>query len=123
MHPSAELTREYSVRVFGDVTKEQLRRLRDGLELDDGPAQFAEVEYTGGEGSNRWYRVIVTEGRNRLVRRLWEAVGHRVSRLIRTRYGPVRLPRDLPAGRHRYLDRPELEALYDAVGLEFPEDT
>lgn len=120
MHPSSELTREYSARVFGDVTKDELRRLRAGIELDDGPARFAEVEFAGGEGRNRWYRVVVTQGRNRLVRRIWEAIGHRVSRLIRTRYGPVRLPRDLQPGRHRYLDRAELEALYDAAGLEFP---
>ncbi len=120
MHPSSELTREYSARVFGDVTKDELRRLRAGIELDDGPARFAEVEFAGGEGRNRWYRVVVTQGRNRLVRRIWEAIGHRVSRLIRTRYGPVRLPRDLQPGRHRYLDRAELEALYDAAGLELP---
>jgi len=122
MHPSAELQREYAVRVLGEVSEEKLRRLRRGVELDDGNAKFDTVEFAGGEGSNRWYRVVVAEGRNRLVRRLWEAVGHRVSRLIRTRYGPARLPRDLPAGRYRFLPRKELDALYDAVGLESPAD-
>ena len=121
MHPSAELRRQYSVRVLGEVSPQKLQRLRNGVELEDGIAKFDEVEFTGGEGSNRWYRVVVTEGRNRLVRRLWEAVDHRVSRLIRTRYGPIRLPRELPAGRHRFLDAGELETLYSAVALELPE--
>lgn len=122
MHPSAELVREYSVRVLGEVSQEQLKRLRRGVELEDGMAKFDQLEFTGGEGSNRWYRVTVAEGRNRLVRRLWEAIGHRVSRLIRTRFGPVALPRDLPVGRHRFLNRPQLDSLYAAVGLEPPAD-
>jgi 23S rRNA pseudouridine2605 synthase len=118
MHPSAELQRHYSVRVLGEVSQQQLTKLRKGVELDDGVARFDDVEYTGGEGSNRWYRVVVSEGRNRVVRRLWEAVGHRVSRLIRTRYGPVRLPRALPAGKFRYANTAEFAALYEAAGLE-----
>jgi 23S rRNA pseudouridine2605 synthase len=122
MHPSSGLRREYSVRVRGEVSSEELRRLRRGVELEDGTAKFDELDFAGGEGSNRWYRVTVTEGRNRLVRRLWEALGHRVSRLIRIAYGPIRLPRDLPAGRYRYLDQAEVAALYAAVALEPPED-
>jgi len=120
MHPSSELQREYSVRVLGEVSEHTLRRLRDGVELEDGEAHFDELDFAGGEGSNRWYRVIVTEGRNRLVRRLWEAEGHRISRLIRTRYGPVSLPRDLRVGKNRFLSPRDLEALYEAVNLDLP---
>ncbi|MFW2403758.1 MAG: pseudouridine synthase [Gammaproteobacteria bacterium] len=123
MHPSAELQRHYSVRVLGEVSPQQLTKLRQGVRLDDGDAKFDEVEYTGGEGSNRWYRVVVSEGRNRVVRRLWEAVGHRVSRLIRTRFGPVRLPRSLSTGKFRYATPAEFEALYEAARLELPEAT
>jgi 23S rRNA pseudouridine2605 synthase len=120
MHPSAGLKRQYSVRVLGDVSDSKLQRLRRGVELDDGTAAFDEVEPGGGEGSNRWYRVVVTQGRNRVVRRLWEGVGNRVSRLIRTRFGPLKLPRNLPAGRHRFATVAELDALYDAAGIERP---
>jgi len=121
MHPSAELKRQYSVRVLGDVSPEKLQRLRRGIELEDGVAKFNEVEFSGGEGSNRWYRVVVTEGRNRLVRRLWEAAGYRVSRLIRTQYGPISLARELAAGKHRFLDLAEVKKLYAAVEREYPE--
>jgi len=120
MHPSSEVQREYSVRVLGEVADHTLRRLREGVELEDGEAHFDELEFAGGEGSNRWYRVVVTEGRNRVVRRLWEAEGHRVSRLIRTRYGPVSLPRDLRIGKHRFLSPRDLEVLYAAMSLELP---
>jgi 23S rRNA pseudouridine2605 synthase len=120
MHPSSEVTREYSVRVLGEVTDKALQQLRQGIELDDGPAHFDEMQFAGGEGSNRWYRVVVSEGRNRIVRRLWEAAGYRVSRLIRTRYGPVKLPRPLSAGKFRYLKVNELEAVYAAGGLKLP---
>jgi 23S rRNA pseudouridine2605 synthase len=121
MHPSSELPREYSVRVLGEVADHTLRRLREGVELEDGEGHFDQLEFAGGEGSNRWYRVVVTEGRNRLVRRLWEAEGHRVSRLIRIRYGPVSLPRSLRIGKHRFMNSRELETLYAAVNLELPE--
>ena len=120
MHPSAELKRQYSVRVLGEVTQEKLQQLRQGIELDDGMAKFDELEFSGGEGSNRWYRVVVMEGRNRLVRRLWETAGYRISRLIRTRYGPISLPRELSAGKYRFLHSAELESVYGAVGLEMP---
>lgn len=120
MHPSTELQRQYAVRVLGDVSAKVLQRLRRGIELEDGMAKFDEVEFTGGEGSNRWYRIVVTEGRNRLVRRLWEAAGFRVSRLIRTGFGPISLPRKLAVGKHRYLDTGEVESLYAAAGLDVP---
>jgi 23S rRNA pseudouridine2605 synthase len=117
MHPSRELEREYAVRVQGTVTEATLTRIRDGVLLQDGKARFDSVEPAGGAGSNRWFRVVVREGRNRLVRRVWEAVECRVSRLIRVRYGPVQLPRSLRQGSHRMLKDKELAALYAAAGI------
>jgi 23S rRNA pseudouridine2605 synthase len=118
MHPSAGLKREYAVRVLGEVGADELRRLRKGMVLDDGKARFEIVEPAGGEGRNRWYKVVVSEGRNRIVRRAFEAVGYRVSRLIRVRFGPVQLPRPLPAGSFRPFSSQEMNSLYDAVGIE-----
>jgi 23S rRNA pseudouridine2605 synthase len=120
MHPSGGLAREYAVRVHGRVAEADLRRLRTGVELDDGPGRFEALEEEGGEGANRWYRVAVSEGRNRIIRRLWESVGCQVSRLIRVRFGPVTLPRHLPRGRWRELLGAELAGLYQAVGLAAP---
>lgn len=93
MHPSREVEREYAVRVFGEVTDAIKRQLTMGIQLDDGPASFKTLTYKGGEGINQWYNVTLTEGRNREVRRLWEAVGIQVSRLIRVRYGDLDLPK------------------------------
>lgn len=121
MHPSSGLEREYMVRILGAVDDATLQRLRDGLVLDDGPARFDVLEPAGGGETNRWFRVLVKEGRNRLVRRLWEAAGCQVSRLIRVRYGPVVLPRGLRTGRHQLLEGEELQALYAAAGLSAPE--
>jgi 23S rRNA pseudouridine2605 synthase len=118
MHPSSELIREYSVRVLGEIEAAALKKLRRGIELEDGPARFETLEFAGGEAQNRWYQVSVTGGRNRIVRRLFEAVGHRVSRLIRIRFGPINLPRPLPAGKNRPLSPGEISALYAAVGLQ-----
>ncbi len=112
MHPRYELEREYSVRVQGVPDLEKLRR---GVELEDGPAAFQRVEAEAGrraEGTNRWYRVVLREGRNREVRRLFEAVGARVSRLVRVRYGPVALPADLAAGKWRELPQNALKGLF-----------
>ena len=122
MHPRRGVPRRYAVRVAGDPGPAQLAALRAGIELDDGPARFEELEFAGGEGFNRWFNVSVREGRNRLVRRLWEAAGLTVSRLIRIGFGPVALPRDLRPGRHRRLLGAELQALYEAAGLPCPED-
>lgn len=121
MHPSWELEREYAVRVLGAADEALLQRLQEGVMLDDGMAAFATLEDAGGQGVNHWYHVVVREGRNREVRRLWESQGLKVSRLIRIRYGPVSLPRELRAGRFQDLSPAELKALYAAVDLPAPE--
>lgn len=98
MHPRFGLEREYAVRVRGQVTPEALLALQRGVELEDGPARFKKVVFKGGEGVNSWYHVVLTEGRNREVRRLWETQNVEVSRLIRIRYGSVTMPRFLVRG-------------------------
>ena len=98
MHPSRKVEREYAVRVFGDVDEAMLQRLRHGVKLEDGPAKFNKITYRGGEGRNHWFHVVLTEGRNREVRRLWESQEVQVSRLIRVRYGAMEMPRQLPLG-------------------------
>jgi 23S rRNA pseudouridine2605 synthase len=117
MHPSREIEREYAVRVQGTVSETTLARIREGIPLDDGIARFDSVDPTGGDGSNQWLRVVVSEGRNRLVRRVWEAVECRVSRLIRVRYGPVELPRSLRPGHYQLLKDNEMESLYAMAGM------
>jgi 23S rRNA pseudouridine2605 synthase len=118
MHPSNEVEREYAVRVNGTVTGEMLRQLASGVALEDGPAHFDDIVDGGGEGYNHWYYVVIREGRNREVRRLWEAVGVRVSRLIRVRYGNIILPKSLHKGRSKELDAEAVSALAGSVGLE-----
>lgn len=98
MHPKYGLEREYAVRVHGQVSPEALKNLEKGVTLDDGPAKFNKIEFRGGEGSNTWYHVTLSEGRNREVRRLWESQGIEVSRLIRIRYGMLTMPRFLVRG-------------------------
>lgn len=118
MHPSYELSREYAVRVFGEVTETMLERLVQGVELDDGRAAFdAVTPQAQGEAANEWYHVTLHRGRRREVRRLWESQGVTVSRLIRVRYGPVALPRGLRRGQYRELSAREVGALAEAVGL------
>src|SRR5690625_400075 len=122
MHPRYGAEREYAVRVFGEVSDADLQRLTEGVELEDGLARFSELEPLGGEGANRWYRVTLHEGRNREVRRLFEAVGAKVSRLIRTRFGEVVLPRGLRRGRWEELTSDTVTALMVQLGLLASED-
>mgnify|MGYP000193082936 CR=1 FL=1 len=117
MHPSNEMDREYAVRVLGEVTSEMMQTLRDGVELEDGKAQFADIQPAGGEGANSWFHVVIQEGRNREVRRLWESQGVQVSRLMRVRYGPVIIPKQLKMGKWMMLQDKDLEMLYEEVGL------
>lgn len=111
MHPSSELVREYAVRVLGELTLEAQQRLLDGIELEDGLANFSSLTDGGGEGANHWYRVTLFEGRNREVRRMFEAVGVTVSRLIRVRYGPFNLPPQLKRGWVRELAEGDVKTL------------
>lgn len=118
MHPSRQVEREYAVRVMGEVSEAQLEQLVNGVELEDGPARFEEIVSSGGEGINRWYHVVIMEGRQREVRRIWEAVGAKVSRLKRVRYGSVMLEAPLKVGRWRYLSEDEIDALMVTLGLK-----
>ena len=120
MHPRFGLQREYAVRVLGALSNEEKQRLLDGVKLDDGMAQFASIENGGGEGANCWYRVTIGEGRNREVRRMFEAVGHAVSRLIRIRYGAMMLPRGLKRGVWVELDELDIARLTAAAGMAQP---
>lgn len=115
MHPRFGLEREYAVRVLGGLNAEEKQRLLSGVQLGDGMAQFASIEEGGGEGSNCWYRVTISEGRNREVRRMFEAVGHAVSRLIRIRYGAMVLPRGLKRGAWMELDGIDISQLTRAA--------
>ncbi len=116
MHPSQQIEREYAVRVFGEVTEEMLQQMVDGMELEDGHARFEEIVASGGEGINRWFHIVIMEGRKREVRRLWEAVGAKVNRLKRVRYGPIILDSSLSIGRSRELTSEELDLLLAVVG-------
>lgn len=115
MHPRFGLEREYAVRVLGALSAEEKKRLLDGVVLDDGNAFFSSIEAGGGEGANCWYKVTISEGRNREVRRMFEAVGHAVSRLIRIRYGAMVLPRGLKRGAFVELDDRDILALTSAA--------
>ncbi len=125
MHPSNEVEREYAVRVFGEVDEAMLNRLRMGVKLDDGEAKFLSVRESGkeagGEGINRWYHVVLTEGRTREVRRLWESQGVQVSRLMRVRYGNIHLDKQLPQGGWLELNLKEVNYLRKLVDM--PKET
>lgn len=117
MHPSREVEREYAVRVFGQLDEEKFRALSVGIQLEDGHAAFKTLKHSGGTGMNQWYNVTITEGRNREVRRLWEAVGVQVSRLMRVRYGEITLPKGLPRGGYTELDITAVNYLRQLVAL------
>ena len=118
MHPSSQIDREYAVRVLGKVEDEHIKMLTNGIDLDDGFAKFHRVTIGGGEGANRWYHVVLREGRKREVRRLWEALGFKVSRLIRTRFSDIRLPEKLRANQSEYLKPKQVQALLKSVNLK-----
>ena len=117
MHPRYQLVREYAVRILGELPDEARLRLLEGIELEDGPAKFSSFQEAGGEGANRWYRVSLFEGRNREVRRMFEAVGVVVSRLMRVRYGPFLLPPGLKRGQVQELPEAEVKKLLADFGM------
>ena len=117
MHPSRGVDREYACRIQGEVTDEMIEQLKAGVKLDDGEARFSDIVDSGGTGGNHWYHVVLMEGRQREVRRLWDAVGVRVSRLKRVRYGAVLIPSRLKVGRVEELSANDVAVLREDVGL------
>lgn len=117
MHPSSAVEREYVVRVMGEVREDMLQRMLEGVMLEDGPARFTAIQKGGGDGINRWFYVVLMEGRNREVRRLWESQGLTVSRLKRVRYGDVFIPSKVRQGQWIELDRSEVNSLYRQAKL------
>jgi len=120
MHPRHRIEREYAVRVLGELSEEQMHTLRTGVPLDDGPAHLDSIGDAGGQGSNHWYNVVLSEGRNREVRRLFEALNLTVSRLMRVRFGPITLPSHLKRGQMRELDEAEIARLLAALEFQPP---
>jgi len=121
MHPRYEVQREYAVRILGELTEEQRQQLLTGIQLEDGPAKFLYVDAAGGEGANRWYKVGLKEGRNREVRRMFEACKLTVSRLIRTRFGDIMMPSTLKRGRHMEMEALEAMSYMQSLGLKVDE--
>ena len=111
MHPSHQIEREYASRVLGEVDGLILERLQQGVELEDGIARFDHIRYVGGKGANSWYHVIIREGKNREIRRLWESQGIKVSRLLRIRFGNIELPRNVEPGEYKELSEKEIKSL------------
>ncbi|GMQ89277.1 MAG: 23S rRNA pseudouridine(2605) synthase RluB [Gammaproteobacteria bacterium] len=118
MHPSNRVDREYACRIFGEVSAEQIEKLKKGVTLADGPAHFSDIVASGGSEGNHWYHVTLLEGRNREVRRLWESQGVTVSRLKRVRYGAVFLPKRLRMGEWSELTARDHQVLREDVGLD-----
>ncbi len=121
MHPSSEIEREYAVRVHGEVTNDTIKRLLKGVEVEGDFMKFDQIIDGGGQGSNHWYHVVLKEGKNREVRRLWQSQDVRVSRLTRVRYANLVLPRDLKSGKKVELSLDEIKSLFEFVKLEWPE--
>ena len=117
MHPSANIDREYAVRVLGNIDEDMIARLKEGVLLEDGMAKFTDVQFFDGDGANKWYHCVVMEGRNREVRRLWESQGIKVSRLKRVRYGSVFMPSDVKIGTWKELDNKEVKAIAKQLEL------
>ncbi len=115
MHPSSNIEREYAVRILGEVNLDMIKRLTEGVQLEDGMAKFKSIKEAGGSGANHWYHVILTEGRNREVRRLWESQDVTVSRLIRIRFGAISLPPRLRVGKYVELDEQSKRLLLKSV--------
>jgi len=123
MHPSSEIDREYAVRVLGDVSKESIKAMLEGVKVDGYIAKFDDIQKVMGgneQSANQWYHVVLQEGKKREVRRLWGSQGYKVNRLIRVRYGSLRLERELRPGKWRELSRKELKGIYADVGLPAP---
>lgn len=118
MHPKYEIEREYSVRILGEVSDEQIKKFVKGIELDDGAAKFESITFEGGEGANKWYRVVLKEGRNREVRRMFAYFNLSVSRLIRVRYGIVILPSHVKRGMYTELTQAEVSRLLQKIGMD-----
>jgi 23S rRNA pseudouridine2605 synthase len=122
MHPSYEIEREYAVRIMGRISEEQIERLKRGVKLEDGMAHFDDIIEVGGDGANRWYHVILKEGRNREIRRLFESQRLMVSRLIRVRFGAIKLPPWLRFGKSKDLEQDQIQLLCDEVKYRLPND-
>lgn len=119
MHPSSEIEREYAVRILGTLTEEMVTAMKTGVEFEDGISKFDDILYSGGEGANIWFHVILKGGKNREVRRLWESQGLTVSRLIRVRYGSYTFPKSLRAGQSIDLNIDETKAILEDAGMPF----
>ncbi len=118
MHPSYQIEREYAIRVLGEVSDQTLQQLRDGVMLEDGMAKFSDVKRSGGEGANKWYHAVLMEGRNREVRRMWEALDFTVSRLSRVRFAGIKLLKSHLPGKSKFLSDKEVTELMASVGME-----
>lgn len=119
MHPSSGIEREYAVRIRGEVTQEMIEAMHKGVLLEDGMARFTDIQYYAGKGANHWYHVVILEGRNREVRRLWESQGATVSRLKRVRYANVFIPSTVKAGKYCELTSKEIKELYKLADLKY----